>query len=43
MPQVGETDSPYDPFLTAHGHKQAARIGFQLRNEGISKVVVDEM
>ena len=36
--QVGKTDSPYDPYLTEAGHKQAGRIGFQLMKAGISRV-----
>ena len=36
--QVGETGTPYDPYITPTGHRQAARIGLGLRTEGISRV-----
>ena len=38
LQQAGKTDSPYDPYLTETGHKQAGRIGFQLMKAGISRV-----
>ena len=37
--QVGDTSTPYDPCITPTGHRQAARIGYALRDEGITKVL----